>query len=242
MPLFESKIRELRQRLSKHPFRLREADPDRQAWPRNTAKQMILEQDMGAELGNGRLPSFAVVLWSERRDLAGDGSIRVYGPDIPQIAAPGGIRSAPFGKVALLEVEPLPAGDIYAAFERMDAVRFDMNLKGYMLRGFTQRNREWSRVSKSACDEGFSFSALGTELIRDYKKLPFVKRAEMLFLTESALIQELSPLAEDCTGIVQALDTLFENIQMDCKNCDAAAICEDVDELRKLHRQMRAAP
>jgi hypothetical protein len=33
---------------------------------------------------------------------------------------------------------------------------------------------------------------------------------------------------------------MFENIQMDCKNCDAHAICEDFDELRRLHRRMES--
>ena len=239
MSLFEAKIETLRQALApleaeERVFRASGGG----AWPRAGSKQMILEQDMGAELGNGRLPSFAAILWTEELERVRDGQIALYGPDIPQIAAPGGKKSVPFGKIVLLGVDALPADEVYASYERMDAVRFRQNLSGYMLRGTSQRNREWSRVSKEACGAGFCFAHLGSELVRDYKALPFVRRAELLFFTEEAGVRALLPAMSECCQIARALNTMFEHVSMDCKSCDAAEICEEIDGLKQLHRQL----
>lgn len=241
MSLFERQIQDLRQILSEHtPDFNGTAPPNIGDWPRSGAKQMILEQDMGVELGNGRLASFAVIMWTADLNLVEDGRIRVYGQDIPQIASLANEKSRPFGKIVLLGASPPPAEDLYEAYEKMNAVRFDLNLKGYMLRGFiTQKNREWSRITKTACQDGFSFSTLGRELTRDYKKLPFVKSAEVLFFTDDNLIRRLTPLTEDATKITKALNTMFENINMDCQHCESSDICDDVNELRSLHKHLR---
>jgi CO dehydrogenase/acetyl-CoA synthase beta subunit len=239
MGLFELKIEEFRRQLedAKPEPRVCSASGSR-AWPRSQTRQMILEQDMGAELGKGGLQSFAAVLWTESIDRVRDGVISVYGQDIPALAAPGGARSVPFGKVVLLGVDSIPGEELYAAFEKMDAVRFAQNLKGYMLRGFTQRNREWSRISREACGKGFDFTVLGSELIKDYLALPFVRRAEIFFFTDIALIRTLAPVIEECHKITHALNTIFEGIDMDCKNCDEAPICAEVDGLRRLHDRL----
>jgi CO dehydrogenase/acetyl-CoA synthase beta subunit len=239
MGLFELKIEQLRSQLEDATPEPRVCSVcDARGWPRRANKQMILEQDMGVELGKGGLQSFAAVLWTESMDRVRDGVISVYGQDIPLLAAPGGARSVPFGKVALLGVDFIPSKEVYAAFEKMDAVRFAQNLKGYMLRGFTQRNREWSRISREACNNGFDFTVLGSELIRDYLALPFVRRAEMFFFTDDALIRALAPVIDECHKITRALNTIFEGIHMDCKSCDEAPICAEIDGLRRLHDRL----
>jgi CO dehydrogenase/acetyl-CoA synthase beta subunit len=244
MNLFESAIKEIRSRLSgaRPALRASVSENTRPPWPRRGIKQMILEQDMGAELGNGRYPSFSAILWTSSQATVEDGLISLYGQDIPQIAACAGNTSVPFGKLVLLGVEPIPDDGAYAFFERLDAVRFVQNLEGYMLRGTTQRNREWSRVSRIACEQGFDFPALGRELIRDYKALPSVLRAEVVFLSEDRLIRELSPVAEDCAQITRALNTMFTNINTDCAACDSAVICSEVQELSRLHKNLNETP
>jgi CO dehydrogenase/acetyl-CoA synthase beta subunit len=242
MGLFERKIEELRSHLGNSKLEpcVYPASGTR-VWPRSQTKQMILEQDMGAELGKGVLQSFAAILWTEELDYVSENLISVYGQDIPLLAAPGGAKSVPFGKIVLLGVDSIPGKEVYAAFEKMDAVRFAHNLKGYMLRGFTQRNREWSRISSEACNHGFDFTVLGSELIRDYLALPFVRRAELLFFTDKALIRALAPVVDDCHKITRALNTIFEGIEMDCKSCSEAPICAEVDGLRRLHDRVASS-
>ncbi|MDR1765941.1 MAG: hypothetical protein LBR77_07625 [Lachnospiraceae bacterium] len=235
MSLFKAEIDGMRRTLTEYGFLGRKLPVAGKKWPRSEGRQMILEQDMAAELGHGRFPSISVILWTWSAHTVEDGAIRLYGPDIPAIAG-SDINSVPFGKVVLLEVSGIPEGEVYPAFEQMDAVRFDMNLKGYMLRGTVQRNREWGRVGKKACRDGFCFSVLGSELLRGYKKLPFVRGAEILFFTDEGLIRELTPMAEKSVQITRALNTMFENIDMDCKHCDSATICETIPELKALHK------
>lgn len=239
MELFEPKIEELRRQLESARTELHTGTAfNGRPWPRSLNKQMVLEQDMGAELGKAGLQSFSVHLWTESLELVRDGLISVYGQDIPLIAASGGAKSVSFGKIALLGVDSIPSEEVYPSFERLDAIRFTQNLEGYMLRGFTQRNREWSRISRVACAKGFDFAVLGRELIRDYMAVSFVRQAEMFFLTDDALIRTLSPIMEDCNSITHALNTMFENINMDCKKCNSASICDEIDGLRRLHHEL----
>lgn len=240
MRLFDEQILALRRHLEDVPAcRVNAVSAGYPPWPRSAAKQMVLEQDMGVELGNARMPSFASILWTEQLDLIEDGSIRVYGRDLPEISTYCGDNRVPFGKLVLLGVAPLPEDGLYSAFEQMDLVRFRLQLSGYMLRGFSQRDREWSRVSKSAYENGFSLVRLGLELLRDYKALPFVRAAEVIFTTDDSLVRTLTPLAEGCGKVARALNTMFEHIDMDCKNCDSADICGEIDELRQIHSRRK---
>ena len=46
----------------------------------------------------------------------------------------------------------------YDRYREMELLRYDIHLKGYMMRGVSQQQREWSRVSKEAINNGFSFT------------------------------------------------------------------------------------
>ena len=83
--------------------------------------------------------------------------------------------------------------------------------------------------------EGYNLKVLGNELIRDYKDLPFVKSAEVILLTDPEMIKGLLPTAEHVTKITFALNKIYENITMDCRNCDSKDVCDEIDEIKLLH-------
>lgn len=52
----------------------------------------------------------------------------------------------------------------------VDYIRYHSFLKGYMMRISSVKEREPVRVSKEAIGKGISFSDIGSELIKAYKK------------------------------------------------------------------------
>ena len=241
MNLFDQYIGELRilldarEQLPRRDFRFDE----KQKWPRLEREQLILQQDTAVELGNPRSNSFAFILFTEDLANVHDGRVMLYGKDIPEIGSNANVKSASFGKIVLLGCDSFPDEEAYHYFEQMDIVRFRLKLEGYMLRGLPQRNREWSRISNKALMKGFNLQTLANELIRDYKALPFVKSTEIIFFTEELLIKRLKPMAETCSKISMAMNTMFENIVMDCKHCDASELCDEIDGLKQLHQSLQ---
>ncbi len=241
MNLFDRYIEELRAVLnarSNVPHEEFQFDR-KQKWPRLEREELILQQDTAVELGNPRSESFAFILYTGDLSAVHDGRISLYGTNIPEIGSNANTKSAAFGKIVLLGCDSFNEEEAYYYFERMDIVRFRLKLKGYMLRGFPQRNREWSRISSKAYTKGFNLQTLGNELIRDYKELPFVKSAEVVFFTEEMFIKRLRPMAETCSKIAMALNKIFENITMDCKDCDASEVCDEIDGLKRIHRSLQ---
>jgi CO dehydrogenase/acetyl-CoA synthase beta subunit len=241
MNLFDRYIEELRAVVdagSKVPHRAFQFDK-KQKWPRLEREELILQQDTAVELGNPRSESCAFILYTGDLSAVHDGRISLYGTDIPEIGSSANTKSAAFGKVVLLGCDSFNEEEAYYYFEQMDMVRFRLKLEGYMLRGYPQRNREWSRISNRAFTKGLNLHTLGNELIRDYKELPFVKSAEVAFFTEETLIKELRPMAETCSKIAMALNKMFENITMDCKNCDASEVCDEIDGLKRMHKSLQ---
>lgn len=237
MDLFDKYIDEVRQRLDENQQFVKQRFKYNQhsIWPILPKEQLILQHDTCIELG--KMESFSFIMWTEDFKKINDNDITLYGRDVSEIASQNLQSSSPFGKIVLLGCDPFSEDNVYPCFEQMDMVRFRLNLKGYMLRGFTQRNQEWSRISHNAISEGFSLEVLANELMREYKKLPFVRSTEIVMLTESTLIKMLMPLAEKCSKIPSALNKIFDNLIMDCKSCDDSEVCNEIEGLKELHKQ-----
>jgi CO dehydrogenase/acetyl-CoA synthase beta subunit len=77
------------------------------------------------------------------------------------------------------------AENIYDRYREMDHLRYDISLKGYMMRAVSQYMREWSRISKEAINKGFSLFTLGGALIDKYRKLNYIDAVEIIFVTSS---------------------------------------------------------
>ena len=65
-------------------------------------------------------------------------------------------KSLPFGKVVLLGVEGFTEDNAYDRHKELDFLRYDLDLKGFMMRAVSQYMREWCRISREALSQGFS--------------------------------------------------------------------------------------
>ncbi len=206
------------------------------SWPRGRPGSIVMSADTAIELGHPQTESMAFLMWTDSPDRIKDGVTTVVGPELDMLAA----GKAPLGKITLLGVHDFTEENAYDRFLEMDLIRTRLSLEGYMLRAVPQMNREWSRISREALNKGFSLNILGNELIREYRKLPYVDAVEVIFITSSVKdIQKFRPTGDKVSQITNAMNKIFENIELDCASCDFSDVCNEVEGLRAMHKRAR---
>lgn len=207
-----------------------------QTWPRGRSGDIIMGSDTVIELGHPQTESLAFLMWTELPDRVRDGWVTIIGPDLNGLAD----GKAPLGKITFIGGHGFTEDNAFERFQEMDMVRTRLSLKGHMLRAVPQQNREWSRISRDALREGLSLKVLGNELIREYRKLEYVDTVEVIFLTSSTGdIRKFRPTGEKVSRIIQAMNRIFDNLELDCAACEFSDVCDEVDDLRAMHKRVR---
>lgn len=206
-------------------------------WPPGGGRTVVLSEDVGVELGNPQEESVSFVIWTESQNEVRDGIISVIGPDL-QISQG---KSLPFGKVVIIRGKGFNEENSYERYREIENIRYDLDLKGYMLRAVSQYQREWSRVSNDALDCGFSFSILGEALIDKFKEKEYIDGVEIIFVTSSREdVKELREISKGVARVIGAMNKMIEEMSFDCETCEYNDVCTDVSELRKI-RDKRSA-
>lgn len=211
------------------------ADQGPLTWPAAGQRNLVIGRDIAVELGHPGDASVAFIIWgASSGDQRGSRIYRV-GPDLP--ASRGQRR--PFAKVVMIQGSGFDAENTYARYRQLEAVRYDIDLKGYMMRAVSQVNREWSRVSHAALENGFSFAVLGGALIAAFTAIDWVDRADVLFVTSSrADVMALQPLAERVRQVIAAMNKMSAEMNFDCDSCSYADVCGDVAGLRAMRKAL----
>lgn len=204
-------------------------------WPLSENRTLVLGRDMGIELGNPRDASTSFLIWRNRDNEDGASRVSLLGPDIPQIRE----SHAPFGKIVIVDGRGFDPENSYERYRRMDQVKYDLHLDGYMMRGVSQFQREWSRVSTGAVEKGFSFRHLGQALIRKYLELDFIISAQVIFITScQGDVLAMNEIGARSIQIIGAMNKMAEELSFDCDTCDYSDVCSDVAELRSMRKTM----
>jgi CO dehydrogenase/acetyl-CoA synthase beta subunit len=198
---------------------------------------VVLSQDMAVELGNPREESSSCLIWVEDPGRVRDGVITMIGPVLAECAG----KSVPFGKIVIIGGTGFNEENSYDRYREMDGVRYEMDLKGYMMRAVSQHRREWSRVSREALEKGFSLETLGGALIDAYRQKEYIRAVEVVFVTSSRDdVLGLAPIADGAMKIISAMNKMFEELEFDCTTCENTEVCSEVDELRKMRDGLRS--
>lgn len=209
------------------------------AWPSGKGRNVVLSDEMAVELGSPQKNSVSCLIWTEKPDLVFDGKISLIGPDIKESSG----KSLPFGKIVLMGVSGFDEENTYDRYKEMEAVRYSLDLKGYMIRAVSQYQREWSRISREALQKGFSFDVLGAALREEYLKKDYIHAVEILFVTSSAGdVGELQEMTKNVGRTISALNKMLSEIDPDCDECEYNDVCDEVGELksmRKTHDEKR---
>lgn len=204
-------------------------------WPAAGVRDIILKPDLALELGNPEGASVSFISWTGDHHLVNDGRISLVGPDIPEAAG----KNLPFGKIVILGVEGFDEKNAYDRNRELHLCKFDLSLKGYMIRAASIYMAEWCRISKEALRDQFSLRLLGSALIREYKKLDYVKSVEVIFVTSSNDdVNELFELGNRSARIISAMSKMVNEMSYDCSECEYQDLCEEAEELRKLRTEL----
>ncbi len=231
MDLFENTFDVMKDYAEKRSAAAAIFSADANDWPSGAGRNVVLSDDMAVELGSPQTASTSVLLWTENPGRVRDGRITLIGPDIGTSAD----RSLPFGKVVLVCVSGFNEDNIYERYKEMEAVRYAMDLKGYMMRAASQYQREWSRISREALQNGFSFTVLGGALRNGYLKKDYIHAVEFLFVTSDiADVNELGDITRKVSRTINAMDKMFSEMKSDCDECEYNDVCDEVSDLKKM--------
>jgi CO dehydrogenase/acetyl-CoA synthase beta subunit len=235
MELFAETIRDLRSFLETRPGKKRFMSDPSKPWPDSSGRGIVLKEDMGLELGSPEKASFSSLLWTSDPSLVAGDMITLLGPDFPESMG----QSLPFGKVLLLGVEGFSEDNAYDRHKELDFLRYDLDLKGFMMRAVSQYMKEWCRIDRAALRDGFSSRVMGSELVRLFTKKPFVKSAEVIFVTSSTGdVDMLKDIVSPAERIIAAMNKMATEMDFECGTCDYREVCDDASELKSMRDKL----
>ena len=205
-------------------------------WPTEKNRNLVLGQDTAVELGNPKDASTSSLMWVNDSEKIKNGRITIVGPDLPQLSG----KKVSFGKLVIVDASDFDEDNTYDRYREMELLRCDIHLKGYMMRGVSQQQREWSRVSNEAVSNGFSFQHLGGALIDQFSQMPYVRSVETIFITSSKEdVLEVKTISDDIFRLISAMNKMAEELSFDCDTCDYSDVCGDVAELRSMRKKLQ---
>ena len=205
------------------------------AWPGAKTRDMILMPDLAVEFGSPETASVSFGVWTGDDAKVNDEQITLVGPDVTEASK----KENPFGKIVITGVKGFDETNAFHRNREIYLKKFDLSLKGHMLRSASHYMAEWHRVSRAAVTDGFSFGHLGSALIRAYKTLPYVTSVEVIFVTTSdGDVTELYDLGKRSTRTIQAMGKMVNEEMVDCADCEYQDLCRDTGELRRLRDEL----
>ena len=209
-------------------------------WPQEERNPFIMERDTAVELGGWPKESINLI-------ASTSGALPVNGVCI---AAPPGIkeqirtgkpeRHISFGRILLLKTDVFPEEEIYDYQQQVQISDIRLHLRDVMVRSSGSQSLINLRIGKRAAAEGFSLETMGHTMREYFRALPHVRDAAVILLAgDSPLYKQLQPVAENIRQITLALNTIFDDIDMDCGSCNLSEICDEVEGLREMHRRRR---
>ena len=209
---------------------LRELDARTRApWP--SGRSLVLEEDSALEVGNPRLASVSMLLWSEEGPAVG-GGVSLIGPDLGEAGAPG----LPFAQVLIASGR---FDDEYDSYRDLRDALYDTRLEGLSVRTMPSRQTVWCKVSKDALASGMSFADLGGAYLRALEGVEGVSTAEALFVTSSADdVAQLAGAASGAQRLVDAMMKMYQEQNFDCDTCEYQDVCDTVMDLKKIRNRL----
>ena len=206
------------------------------AWRDTGASELVMLRDAAFELGGSNCPSANFTCVTSDEALVPKDEILLYGKDLTELRG-----DVSFARLAFLLVDDLGGDDeaAYQAIRDMEFVKYHVFPEGYMVRISSESNREQVRLSKAAVARGIDFRRVGAAYIKGYNNNEHVRRVQVVFITDSAVVTELSKTAKKVDGITKTLTHILEGIPADCGSCNLKPICDEVEGMREMHFGMR---
>ena len=190
---------------------------------------VIFLSDTAFELGGNNKSCVSSLAVSS--DMKFSNSVHLLGNDLDKIKC-----DSPFGKFVFVQMENFDnEQDTFNKIKELEALRYHLNVNGFMTRASALNMREQIRVSKKTIKLGITFADYGNTLLQEFLKFPCVKSAEIYFATDFDNFEYLNSIAKKINQTTSALNHIFDNVMFDCSTCNLKEICDEVDGLKELH-------
>lgn len=190
---------------------------------------VIFLSDTAFELGGNQQPCVSSLAITN--DISFSNSTYLIGNDLCKIKS-----DSPFGKFVFIQIEEFEnEQDTFDKIKELEALRYRLNVEGFMTRASALNMREQIRINKQVIKSGVTFADYGNTLLQEYLKFSYVKSAEIHFVTEFNDFERLNNIANKISQTTSALNHIFDNIMFDCSTCNLKEICDEVDGLKELH-------
>lgn len=221
-------------------------------WPTAERNPFIMERDTAAELGgypkesinlilstSAGLPVEGIHLIGATGEANSGRTGELHGDRTGGQMIPAGHQS--FGKIVFLQTEEIPEDEIYDFQQRVQLADLRLQLRDVMVRSSSRQYLLNLRVGKKAIADGFDLEILARTIHAHFRNIPKVKDAAVVLIAgDSPLYRQLMSAAERVREITAALNTMFEGIEMDCGSCSMSPVCDEVEDLRRLHQKKAA--
>jgi CO dehydrogenase/acetyl-CoA synthase beta subunit len=235
MVLFDQVIREVKGTVLAMPQARALVSGPEAPWQPGGNRNIVLKEDVGIELGGPECESLSCVLWTNDLSLVSDGAITLAGPDFSECMG----EQRPFARIVLAGVEGFTEDNACERHTELDLVRYDLDLKGFMIRAVSRRMNEWCRISRSALRDGFSAQVLGSSLMGLMGRKPYVRSLEMLFVTSCAGdVARLKDLTSHTARVIAAMSKMAGEMSFDCGECEYQDVCDDATDLKKMRKSI----
>ena len=205
-------------------------------WPSGGTGNIVIGEDVGLELGSPDTASLSGLIWTQKPDLVVDNAITLIGNDMGE----GPENHLPFAKIILVETEGFNEDNTYGRYMEMEGIRYDVDLKGYMIRAVSKTRKEWCRISKEALDNGFSFFILGAVLMEKLKRVSYINKTELVYVTSSVDdVITLQSVTDQATRVITAMNKMVNEMALDCSVCDYNDVCSEVEMLRGMRKKLQ---
>lgn len=205
-------------------------------WKMLTENEFLLRNEVAFELGDRMYPGTCYQAVTSSEELIREDKILLYGPDLQEIKG-----NVPFTRITWLKVDPEENQDkAYREIKKLEFARFKMIPQGYMMLSSSMEQKEQVRISRQAIKNGLDFATIGHMIIDKYKTELGVKQVQVIFITTGLpVIRQLAEQGKKVDEITNAFDHILKNIILDCDLCPLHPICDDVEELRKIHFEVK---
>ncbi len=233
MKLYDTLIDSILGILEKNDVRMLNNDV---TWGINDKNIFLLDKETAYELGGYPKESVNIIIQSSSAFKA-DG-VYVVAPKDININNIENLKHISFGKVVILKTKGVDENNIYDFTQKAIIKDSKMYFDKVMTRASSKHYFVNYKVSKAALKEGFNINKMAMSIYDAFKSLEEVEDcAVFLLVGDMDIYKELLPLAEKNKEISIALNHIFDGVNMDCKSCDMTEICDEIKELRSIHKK-----
>jgi CO dehydrogenase/acetyl-CoA synthase beta subunit len=209
------------------------------SWPDAGKHNMVLRGDMAYELGGSELPAISGCGFTAGSGLVAADELMLYGPDLDEIK-----EDSPCARITIVGLDPEACdleedgNGLYDLLRSVEYERYHVEPEGFMMRISVSGSREPVRVARTALERGLTFTEAGKLFMGAYRNHPEVRAVKMIYITDPSFpFNELARKAEQLEQITASLDHIFHDLIMDCGSCSMREVCDEVGELRELHKK-----